>query len=89
MEDTTSHEEKVRRLTELTDIQNEISFNHDKAIIGTTQKAIATKHISNDKTEFRLDNNSTIEIDGIYKIGEFNNIKPTEIKSRGLSGIII
>lgn len=83
--DNIPHSEKVKRLTELTSIQNDISEEFNRKLLGVTQKAIATGVFDN-YTEFRLDNNSIVRVEGAFTVGNFHNIVPNKIINRRLYG---
>ena len=86
--DEIPHKLKTERLIALTRIQDSISEGYDRMLLGRSIRGIIAEKLLNGNLEVRLDNNSVVEASGNGSVGNYCNIKVTDIKKRRLYGKI-
>lgn len=96
MEDTISEEEKLERQEILMGIQQEIAFENNKQLIGTTQKVLFDRKEGGyfiGRTQFdspEVDNEVLVDAKNTYvSIGDFANIKITDASDFDLYGEVV
>ena len=89
LDDHTPHKLKADRLNALNDLQKDVSDELERALIGTTQKALCINQIDSHSVEFRLDNNSEVTVTGNAPINEWAMIKITDFINRRLYGEVL
>ncbi|MEG0750615.1 MAG: tRNA (N6-isopentenyl adenosine(37)-C2)-methylthiotransferase MiaB [Oscillospiraceae bacterium] len=89
MPDNTSHAVKAERLSELIEVQDEISERREEALVGTSRRVLVVGDIAADAREGRLADNSAVTIDGECPIGQFCNIEIVSRTKKRLYGKVL
>lgn len=73
-----TEEVKAERLAELIDIQNKITYEKNKLLVGTTQRLLIEKRSKQDNAWYgKSDRNKAILVDGEVKPGDFVEVEVT------------
>ncbi len=92
MEDDVTEETKARRLQEIVDLQQKLSWKRSEEFIGKTVEVLVEKLSKKSDQEFSGRNSQSITVvfpKGDYKIGDFVNVKITDCTSGTLRGIAV
>lgn len=95
LEDTLTSAEKEQRAQEIMEVQQEISYEKNQAMIGKTLKVLVDKKEAGKylgRTEYdsvEVDNEVIIDTDQKIPLGTFVNVKITEAYDFDLKGVIV
>ena len=92
MDDDVPEETKARRLQEIVDLQQKLSWKRSEEFIGKTVEVLVEKLSKKSHQEFSGRNSQSITVvfpKGDYKIGDFVNVKITDCTSGTLKGVAV
>ncbi len=89
MDDGVTHRAKTERMAQLLALQDNIERARLGAMIGKEYHVLATARDENGAGEARMDDNSTLVVDGIDGINQYYHCKITSIKKKTLHGKVI
>ena len=92
MDDDVSEEIKARRLQEIVDLQQKLSWKRSEEFIGKTVEVLVEKLSKKSDQEFSGRNSQSITVvfpKGNYKIGDFVNVKIESCTSGTLKGVSV
>ncbi len=88
MEDKTEYSQKSKRLTRLINLQEQITEQLEKQLVGKTKRCLVTEKRQDGFFETRLDNNSVVLVKGDLEINMFYDVTIDNVIAKKLYGTI-